>query len=154
MGLDFGFNSYRGISDACPEVEFLSRWRSTNFHLSCLPGEPKKEQIFIVAIASGVIRDGNIRLKTINRERVVSKLNYMENLTTSVAPLHLFIKERKEEDVGDVAIIKVIQSPMGGLYSAVCEGLVLRKFLRSFMGVQSFVWVRSPGPDEECSQKR
>jgi len=43
----------------------------------------------------------------------------------SVAPLHLFINERKEEDVGDVAIIKFIQSSHGGCI-AVCEGLVLR----------------------------
>ena len=153
MGLDFGFNSYRGISDACPGVEFLFRWCSTHFLLSCPPGEPEKDQIFIIAIAFGGIVGGCIFLKTINGERLVCKLNCTENLTTSVAPLHLFIKERKEEDVGDVAIIKFIQSS-DGLYTAICEGLVLRKFLRSFMGVQSFVWVRSPVPDVECRQKR
>lgn len=44
----------------------------------------------------------------------------------SVAPLRLFINERKEaEDVGDFAIIKFIQSSCGH-YIAVCEGLVLR----------------------------
>ncbi|XP_044170819.1 uncharacterized protein LOC122955033 [Acropora millepora] len=31
MGLDFGFNSYRGLSDACPGVEFLPYRRNSNF---------------------------------------------------------------------------------------------------------------------------
>ena len=124
MGLDFGFNSYRGISDACPGVEFLPDPGSRHYSLCCLPGKPEKDQIFIIAIASGVIRDEHIYLQTINGEHVVCKLNCREDLTMSAAPLHLHIKKREEEDVGDVAIIKFIQS-----CRAVCEGLVLRKFL-------------------------
>lgn len=138
MGLDFGFNSYRGISDACPGVEFLPDTRSQDYSLCCLPGKPEKDQIFIIAIASGVIRDEHIYLQTINGEHVVCKLNCRENSTVSVAPFHLLIKKREEEAVGDVAIIKFIQSfsgPTPTSYTAVCEGLVLRKFLRFFMGV-------------------
>lgn len=47
----------------------------------------------------------------------------------SVAPLFLHIKESKDGDVGDVAIIKFIRSPDDPLpsrYTAVCEGLILR----------------------------
>ena len=134
MGLDFGFNSYRGISDACPRAVFLPYLRNNHLTICCLPGKPEKDQIFIIAIASGHIKDEYVFLKTRNGEHVACKLNCRENLTMSVAPLYLHIKEQKEEDVGDVAIIKFIQS-FGGHYTAVCEGLVLRKFLRSFMGV-------------------
>ena len=133
MGLDFGFNSYRGISDACSGVEFFPDTRSQDYSLCCLPGKPEKDQIFIIAIASGVITDEHIYLQTINGERVVCKLNCRENSTMSLASFPLLIKNRKEEDVGDVAIIKFIQLPTS--YTAVCEGLVLRKFLRFFMGV-------------------
>ena len=136
--LHFGVNSYRGILDACPGVEFLPNPRSQHYSLCCLPGKPEKDQIFIIAIDSGVITDKHIYLQTINGERVGCKLNCRENSTVSVASFHLLIKERDKEHVGDVAIIKFIQSfggPTPTSYTAVCEGLVLRKFLRFFMGV-------------------
>ena len=146
MGLDFEINSYRGISDACPGVVFLPG--NHHFNNYCfLHGKPKEDQIFIVAIAKGCIFSERISLLTRNGERVFLKVNCRENLTMSTAPFHLCVKECEDKDVGDVAIIKFIESTSGPLptsYIAVCEGLILRKFLLSYMGVFSFVWVRSP----------
>lgn len=139
MGLDFGLNSYRGLSDACPGVEFLPNpHRIKHYCLCCLPGIPEKDQIFVIGIASGIILDEKILLKTRKGERVICKLNCRENFTMSAAASYLPIKEWKDDEVGDVAIIKFIQSsdePLATNYTAVCEGLVLRKFLISFMGV-------------------
>lgn len=131
MGLDFGFNSYGSISDACPRAEFLPYPQNKHFNLCCLPGKPEKDQIFIIAIASGVILNEEIFLGTRDGESLVFMLNCRENSTVSAAPLYLHIKEREDEDVGDVAIIKFIQSPdepYPTCYTAVCEGLILRKF--------------------------
>lgn len=151
MGLDFGFNSYESISDACPGAEFLPCCRNKNnyFNICYLRGKQEIDQIFIIAIASGLILNDKISLETRGGEHLALMLNCRENLTMSVAPLFLHIKESEDEDVGDVAIIKFIPSPSDPLppsYTAVCEGLILRKFLISFyfMGVESFVWVRSP----------
>jgi len=132
MGLDFGCNSYRGISDACPRAAFLPYHRNKHFNICCFPGKPAKGQIFIIAIASGVILNEKIFLGTRKGENLVFTLNCRENSTMSATPLYLHIKEREDEDVGDVAIIKFIRSPDEPIptrYTAVCEGLILRKFL-------------------------
>ena len=149
MGLDFGFNSYESISDACPGAVFRLPHHTKYLNICCLPGKQEIEQIFIIAIASGIILNDKICLETKDEENLILTLNCRENMTLSVAPLILHIKEREDEDVGDVAIIKFIRSPdepLPSSYTAVCEGLILRKFLISFyfMGVESFVWVRSP----------
>lgn len=149
MGLDFGFNSYGSISDACPRAVFVPHRHDEYFKICFLLGKQEIEQIFIIAIASGVIFNDQILLETRDKKKILLRLNCRENVTMSVAPLLLHIKEREDEDVGDVAIIKFIPSPDGpspSSYFAVCEGLILRKFLISFyfMGVESFVWVRSP----------
>ena len=147
MGLDFGVNSYRGILDACHEVKFVPSSSSKYWNDCYLHDKPEEDQIFIIAIASGTIFSESICLSTRNEERVILKLNCRENLTMSAGPLLLHVKKCKDEDVGDVAIIKFIESTSGPLrtrYIAVCEGLILRKFLLSYMGVFSFVWVRSP----------
>ena len=139
MGLDFEVNCYRGISDACPGVEFLPC--SGKFNHCHIHGKPEKDQIFMIAIASGDILDEKISLSTRNGEHVILKLNCRENLTMSTAPLHLRMKQWKDEDVGDVAIIKFIESfggPLQTSYIAVCEGLILRKCSISFMGIYSF----------------
>ena len=147
MELDFRFNSYESISDACPGAVFPFPHHNKYCSICCLPGKQEKQQIFIIAIASGVILNDKIFLETKDGENLKLGLNCRENMTMSVAPLFLHIKEREDEDVGDVAIIKFIRSPdEPSIYSAVCEGLILRKFLISFyfIGVESFVWVRSP----------
>ena len=141
MGLDFGFNSYAGISDACPRAEFVAHSSSQYFYSCCLNYQPEKDQIFGIAISSGLILDEKIFLETRNGENVIFKLNCRENLTMSIAPLYLHIKEQKEEDVGDFAIIKFIKSSIGtspASYTAVCEGLVLGKFLIDFIHNEIF----------------
>ena len=152
MGLDFGVNCYRGISDACPEVKFLTYDRcfpevaflpnDRCFNACYLCGIPENDQIFIIAIASGTIFDEEVYVTTRNEEHVVFKLNCRENLTMSATPEALFVKEWEEEVIGDFATIKFIETPSTHLqtcYIAVCEGLMLRKFLVSFVGVNSFV---------------
>ena len=137
MGLDFGFNSFEGISDAFLGVKFLLSYHRKYLVPFCYCGKPEEDQISIIAIDSGVILDEHIFLKTRNGEKVVFKLNCRESLTMSAAPLYLQIKARKDEDVGDVAIIKfpLCSGPSPTICFAECEGLVLRKFLISFMGV-------------------
>lgn len=141
MGLDFGINSHRGLLDACPGVYFYPVYHESGYVNMCrFFGNPEKDQIFIIAIASGVITDERIFLQTLNGECFDCKLNCRENLTMSVDPVYLHINKREEDSVGDVAIIKFTELCRGSLsvprnYIAVCERLVLRKFLRSFMGV-------------------
>lgn len=127
MELDFRFNSYESISDACPGAVFPFPHHNKYCSICCLPGKQEKQQIFIIAIASGVILNDKIFLETKDGENLKLGLNCRENMTMSVAPLFLHIKEREDEDVGDVAIIKFIRSPdEPSIYSAVCEGLILR----------------------------
>ena len=138
MGLDLGVNCYGSISDACPGAVFRLPFGYKYVNICCLPGKEEIEQIFIIAIASGIILNDKILLETRDGENLALTLNCRQNLTMSVAPLFLHIKEREDEDVGDVAIIKFIRSPIEPLsYTTVCEGLILRKFLISFyfMGV-------------------
>lgn len=145
MGLDFGFNSYESISDACPGAVFQHPHHNKYLNIYCLPSKQEIEQIFIIAISSGIILNDKILLETRDgKEKLILTLNCRENVTMSVAPLILHIKKREDEDVGDVAIIKFIRSPdepLPSSYTAVCEGLILRKFLISFyfMGVESII---------------
>jgi len=129
MELDFRFNSYESISDACPGAVFRLPHHTKYLNICCLPGKQEIEQIFIIAIASGIILNDKICLETKDEENLILTLNCRENMTLSVAPLILHIKEREDEDVGDVAIIKFIRSPdepLPSSYTAVCEGLILR----------------------------
>lgn len=125
MDLSHGFNTYKGIWEACPEATI---GLTKGCYLLDQPTEPK---IFLVSIAGGFIQNERITFLTKSRECINLKLNCRENLTLSTEPFLLQSKPLAIDEVQDVAVVKFSTSPVGQqqIYPAVCEGLMLSKFL-------------------------
>lgn len=122
MNLNYGFNAYEGILQACPQAIILET-------KSCsLPYKPEEPKIFLISVAAGIIQDERITFLTKQRECLNLKLNCRDNLTMSTEPSLLQIKPSTGDEVEDVAVIKFSRTPVGPLqiYPAVCEGLILR----------------------------
>ena len=124
MDLNYGFNAYEGILEACPQAKIQET-------KSCyLPYKPEEPKIFLVSVVAGIIQDERITFLTKRRECLNLKLNCRDNLTMSTEPSLLQMKSSTVDEVEDVAVIKFSRAPVGPLqiYPAVCEGLILRKF--------------------------
>lgn len=126
LDLEFGVNAYKGVKDARSDAKI---GEGKGCYLTTKPGSP---QIFLISIASGIIRNERLSFTTKSGEVLNLKLNCRENLTTSTKPSRLHLKlPTDENDVGDVAVVKFDTSPVElrkPIYSAVCEGLILSKF--------------------------
>lgn len=124
MDLSHGFNTYKGMREACPEATI---GRTKGYYLLDHPKEPK---IFLVSIAGGIIQNERIIFLTKSGECINLKLNCRENLTLSIEPFLLQSEPLTIDDVEDVAVVKFSTSPVGQqqIYPAVCEGLMLSKF--------------------------
>ncbi|XP_068753746.1 uncharacterized protein [Montipora capricornis] len=123
LDLEFGANAYKGIKNARSDAIIGEK----GCYLTTKPGSP---QIFLISIASGIIRNERVFLSTKSGELLNLKLNCRENLTMSTKPSRLQLKVPTDEnDVGDVAVVKFDTSPVElrtPIYAAVCEGLILR----------------------------
>ncbi|XP_015749767.1 PREDICTED: uncharacterized protein LOC107329600, partial [Acropora digitifera] len=123
MGLRYGMNAYKSVQDA---------WLGamTSERKGCYPVEkPGEPKIMLVAIAEGAIMNERVTLFTKGHECYDLKLNCRENLSLSVEPIFLYLyKPLKDDEVGDLAVIKFSPSPSGQkqVYAAECEGLILR----------------------------
>lgn len=122
MDLNYGFNAYEGILEACPQAKIQETKRCY------LPYKPEDPKIFLVSVVAGIIQDERITFLTKRRECLNLKLNCRDNLTMSTEPSLLQMKSSTVEEVEDVAVIKFSRAPVGPLqiYPAVCEGLILR----------------------------
>lgn len=126
MDLSHGFNTYKGMREACPEA-------TIGLTKGCyMLDQPKEPKIFLVSIAGGIIQNERITFLTKSRECINLKLNCRENLTLSTEPFLLQSKPLTINEVEDVAVVKFSTSPVGQqqnfIYPAVCEGLMLSKF--------------------------
>ena len=125
LDLEFGVNAYKGIKDALSDAKIGEK----GCYLRTKPGSP---QIFLISISSGIIRNERVFFRTKSGEVLNLKLNCRKNLNMSTKPARLQLKLLTDEnDVGDVAVVKVDTSPVElrtPIYAAVCEGLVLSKF--------------------------
>ena len=116
QGLRYGINAYKGVKDAC---------------LGAMTGEPK---IILVAIVEGALYDERVTLFTKGHECLDMKLNCRKDFYLSVDPYLFLRKPLKDDEVGDLAVIKFSPFPSGQdkVYAAECEGLILSKFQISY----------------------
>lgn len=126
MDLVFGESAFRGVDEAFANAQILER----GMFMSCIPQHPTAA---LIAMKYAVIENERIIFGTRNGERVNLKLNCRENLHLSPSPVILQLRPvEDEDDVGDVALVKFSTSECGlrnPSYWAVCEGLVLSKFI-------------------------
>lgn len=114
MGLRYGINVYQSVQDA---------WQGA------MTSEREEPKIMLVTIVKGAIMNEMVTLSTKGHEDYHMKLNCRENLPLSVEPLDLYLHKPLEDDeVGDLAVIKLSPSPCGQehVYAPECEGLLLR----------------------------
>lgn len=116
QGLRYGINAYKGVKDAC---------------LGAMTGEPK---IILVAIVEVALYDERVTLFTKGHECLDMKLNCRKDFYLSVDPYLFLRKPLKDDEVGDLAVIKFSPFPSGQdkVYAAECEGLILSKFQISY----------------------
>ena len=126
MDLDFGESAFRGVDEAFPNAQISERGIS----MGCKPCHPTAA---LISMKYAVIKNERIIFGTRNGERVNLKLNCRENLHLSPSPVILQLRHVEDEnDVGDVALVKFSTSDLGlrnPNYWAVCEGLILSKFI-------------------------
>ena len=128
MELVYGVNVYRSIEEVCPNAVL---GKQKGLYMKTKPDKPK---IILVSLKSGTIKNERIHFQTKGDDHTIDlKLNCRKHLTLSTAPVILQTRKvTDEEDVGDLALIKFgtadvsLRSP---IYPAVCEGLILSKFL-------------------------
>ena len=127
MDLEYGQSAYKSVKEACPDVVL---GQNKGMYLLTSPENPR---IFLVSIKYGVISNERIKFATKGGEFVDLKLNCRENLTLSISPAFLQLRPvSDEDDVGDVAVVKFDTADIGlrsSMYTAVCEGLILSKYL-------------------------
>lgn len=132
LKLDYGQSVFKSIKEACPGVIIYPRKRG-----AYLRKKPETPCIFLVSLERGRIQNERLVFRTKEDEQAINlKLNCREHLTLSSKPVGLEIRKvQNEKDVGDTALIRFepgITDFMGKptyIYSAVCEGLILSKFL-------------------------
>lgn len=126
--LVYGESVHKSIKEACPNAVL---GKQKGLYLEAKPDKPK---IILVSLKSGVIKNERIYFQTKGDPHPVDlKLSCREHVTHSTTPVNLQIREvTDEEDVGDLVLINFhtrelsLRSP---IYPAVCEGLILGKFL-------------------------
>lgn len=121
MELAYGENVYRGIKEVCPNAV---SGKQKGLYLQTKPDKPK---IILVSLKSGIIKNERIYFHTKGDDHQIDlKLNCREHLTLSTTPVTLQTRKvTDEEDVGDLLLIKFGTT----VCPAVCEGLILSKFL-------------------------
>lgn len=126
MDLEFGESAFRGIEEAFPNAHIAKR----GIFMDCKSCHPTAA---LISMKYAVIENERIIFKTRNGEQVNLKLNCRENLHLSPSPVILQLRPVEDEnDVGDVALVKFSTSDWSlrnPIYWAVCEGLVLSKFI-------------------------
>ena len=128
MELAYGENVYRSIKEVYPHAV---PGKQKGLYLQT---KPAKSKIILVSLKSGIIKNERIYFQTIGDDHQIDlKLNCRQHLTLSPTPVTLETRKvTDEEDVGDLVLIKFgttdvsLRSP---IYPAVCEGLILSKFL-------------------------
>ena len=130
MELSYGVNVYNSIKEVCPNAVL---GKQKGFYLQTKPDKPK---IFLVSLKCGIIKNERIHFQAKGDDHPINlKLNCREHLTLSTTPVTLQTRKvTNKEDVGDLVLIKfgttnVSESPRSPIYPAVCEGLILSKFL-------------------------
>lgn len=128
MELAYGENVYRSIKEVCPHAV---SGKQKGLYLQT---KPDKSKIILVSLKSGIIKNERIYFQTKGDDLQIDlKLNCREHLTLSTTPVTLQTRKvTDEEDVGDLLLIKfgtTDVSLISPIYPAVCEGLILSKFL-------------------------
>ena len=128
MELAYGENVYRSIKEVCPHAV---SGKQKGLYLQT---KPDKSKIILVSLKSGIIKNERIYFQTKGDDLQIDlKLNCREHLMLSTTPVTLQTRKvTDEEDVGDLLLIKfgtTDVSLISPIYPAVCEGLILSKFL-------------------------
>lgn len=127
MELEFGSSAFRGVNEAFPDAQIS---KTKGISMVCKPQYPT---VALIGLKYAVIENERIIFGTRNGELVNLKLNCRENLQLSPSPVVLQIRRvEDEEDVADVAVVKFSTSECGlrnPSYWAVCDGLILSKFI-------------------------
>ena len=130
LKLDYGQSVFKSIKEACPGVIISPRKRG-----AYLEKKPETPCIFLVSLKRGCIQNERLVFWTKEDKQAINlKLNCREHLTLSSKPVGLQIRKvQNEKDVGDTALIwfkpEKTDSMRKPTYRAVCEGLILSKFL-------------------------
>ena len=129
MDLSYGDGgAFKGIRDAYPNAQIAFK----GIRQDCKP----KQSLRLISLKWGVIENERIVFKTKLGEVVNLKLNCRENLSVSTSPVRLELRHVvDDDDVADVALVKMGDSECGlrkPSYQAVCEGLILSKYLICF----------------------
>ena len=120
--------AFKGIRDAFPNAQIAFK----GIHQDCKP----KQSLRLISLKCGIIENERIIFKTKLGEYVNLKLNCREHLVLSTSPVRLELRHLvDDDDVADVALVKMGDSECGLRklsYQAVCEGLILSKYLICF----------------------
>lgn len=130
MDLEFNQGAFRGIHDAFPEAQILRK----GIYMDC-KGSPNR-RIALISMKCAVMENERIKFWTRDDEHVNLKLNCRENLQLTTSPVELQLRDvEDEDDVGDVALVIFNTSDhdlRNPTYWAVCDGLILSKFIIIF----------------------
>ena len=131
MVLEFGVSAFKGVDDAFPGAQISERRGLFMAH------KPSHPTAALISMKYAVIENERITFGTRNGECINLKLNCRENLQLSPSPVILQLQHvEDEDDVGDVALVKFGTSDCGlrnPCHWAVCEGLILSKFLNYYI---------------------
>lgn len=128
MDLAFGESAFKGIEDGFPDAIIA---KTKGIYQECQP--VPNPRICLISMHHAIIQNGRLCFVTRLGEYVDLRLNCRENLVLCTSPVPLQMRHlADDDDVGDVAVVKLEEPDFSlrkPIYQAVCEGLILSKFL-------------------------
>ncbi|KAJ7393289.1 hypothetical protein OS493_006258 [Desmophyllum pertusum] len=124
MDLDYHDGAFKGIKDAFPDAKIAASLKGIYQE-----DRPPDRRICLIAMKCGYIENERICFITKLGELVNLKLNCRENLVLSTSPVVLQVRRVADDEVGDVAVVRMGDSECGvrnPTYQGVCEGLILK----------------------------